>query len=169
MSQRRDCRTGLCAGHGAAIIIRLTKYPKSTVHDVLNLLRRSGGTKRKAHKKPRDRICSPTFLAGLKRSIMANPRTSMSMHAKKHSVCRAMISNAVKEFGLTSYSCGKRHLMTKKMKETRYKRCIKILNDLKGPAAGHLKFFSDEKTVTVDRSANVRNYRSGQIPGSSYF
>ncbi|QQP36365.1 Uncharacterized protein FKW44_021441 [Caligus rogercresseyi] len=43
-------------------------------------------SKRKEHKPSSDRICTPTFVAGLKRSITANPRTPMSILARKRGV-----------------------------------------------------------------------------------
>ncbi|QQP57147.1 Transposable element tcb1 transposase [Caligus rogercresseyi] len=43
-------------------------------------------SKRKKHKPRSDRICTPTFVAGLKRSIKANPGTPMSILARKRGV-----------------------------------------------------------------------------------
>ncbi len=91
MEQRR-CDT-ICelvrAGHGASDIIKLTKYKKSTVYDVVKRFRDSGVSKRKDHSPRSDKVRTPCFLAGLKCSINANPATPMSVHAKKRNVCRA--------------------------------------------------------------------------------
>ncbi|QQP52218.1 Transposable element tcb1 transposase, partial [Caligus rogercresseyi] len=43
----------------------------------------SGMSKRKEHKPKSGRICTPTFVSGLKRSIKANPGTPMSILARK--------------------------------------------------------------------------------------
>ncbi|QQP54291.1 Transposable element tcb1 transposase [Caligus rogercresseyi] len=43
-------------------------------------------SKMKEHKPRIDWICTPTFVAGLKRSIKANPGTSMSILARKRGV-----------------------------------------------------------------------------------
>ncbi|QQP36897.1 Transposable element tcb1 transposase [Caligus rogercresseyi] len=43
-------------------------------------------SKRKELKLRSDRICTPTFVAGLKRSIKANPGTPMSILARKRGV-----------------------------------------------------------------------------------
>ncbi|QQP39707.1 Transposable element tcb1 transposase, partial [Caligus rogercresseyi] len=60
----------LCAGHRPAAITKLLKYPKRTVYDISKKWEESGMS---------DRICTPTFVAGLKRSIRANPGTPMSI------------------------------------------------------------------------------------------
>ncbi|QQP49348.1 Transposable element tcb1 transposase [Caligus rogercresseyi] len=70
----------LCAGHRPAAII---KYPRRTVYDITKKWEESGMSKRKEHKPRSDRICTPTFVAGLKRSIMANPGMPMSILARK--------------------------------------------------------------------------------------
>ncbi|QQP55361.1 Uncharacterized protein FKW44_008510, partial [Caligus rogercresseyi] len=43
-------------------------------------------SKRKDHKPRSDQICTPTFVAGLKRFIKANPGTPMSILARKRGV-----------------------------------------------------------------------------------
>ncbi|QQP40504.1 Transposable element tcb1 transposase [Caligus rogercresseyi] len=43
-------------------------------------------SKRKEHKHRSDRICTPSFVAGLKRSIKANPGTPMSILARKRGI-----------------------------------------------------------------------------------
>ena len=64
----------------------------------------------------------------------------------------------MKQLDLKSYAQGKRHLLINKMKEVRLVRCKKLLNWLKGNGS-ILKFFSDEKIFTVDRSFNKRSDR----------
>ncbi|QQP55474.1 Transposable element tcb1 transposase, partial [Caligus rogercresseyi] len=63
----------VCAGYRPAAIIKLLKYPWRTFYDITKKWEESGI----------DRICTPTFVAGLKRSIKANPRTPMSILARK--------------------------------------------------------------------------------------
>ncbi|QQP55079.1 Transposable element tcb1 transposase, partial [Caligus rogercresseyi] len=76
----------LCAGHRPAAIIKLLKYPRRTVYDITKKLEESGMSKRKEHKPRIDWICTLTFVAGLKRSIKANPGTPMSILARKRGV-----------------------------------------------------------------------------------
>ncbi|QQP35912.1 Uncharacterized protein FKW44_020859, partial [Caligus rogercresseyi] len=57
--------------------------PRRTVYDITNKWEKSGISKRKKHKPRSDQICTPTFVAGLKRSIKANPGTPMSIVARK--------------------------------------------------------------------------------------
>ncbi|QQP38395.1 Transposable element tcb1 transposase [Caligus rogercresseyi] len=73
----------LCAGYRRAAIIKLLKYPWRTFYEITKKWEESGMSKRKEHKPRSDRICTPTFVAGLKRSIKANPRTPVSILAKK--------------------------------------------------------------------------------------
>ena len=61
------------AGHGPAAIIKLTGYPKSTVYDVYNRFMDEGKEERTPHKPRSDRKVTPTFLAGLKRTVEAKP------------------------------------------------------------------------------------------------
>ncbi|QQP36091.1 Transposable element tcb1 transposase [Caligus rogercresseyi] len=56
-----------------AAIIKLLKYPRRTVYDITKKWEESGMSKRKENKPRSDRICTPTFVAGLKSSIKANP------------------------------------------------------------------------------------------------
>ncbi|QQP55037.1 Transposable element tcb2 transposase [Caligus rogercresseyi] len=73
----------LCGGHRPAAIIKLLKYPRRTVYDITKKWEESGMSKRKEHKPRSDRICTSSFVAGLKKSIKANPGTPMSILAKK--------------------------------------------------------------------------------------
>ena len=81
----------LAAGHGPAYIAKTLKYNRSTVYKVYNSFKAEGKVKRKAHKSRSDKKRTPTFLAGLKRSINASPGTSMSVLAKKEK-CGQVIS-----------------------------------------------------------------------------
>ncbi|QQP56066.1 Uncharacterized protein FKW44_000615, partial [Caligus rogercresseyi] len=73
----------LCAGHRPAAIIKLLKYPRRTVYDITKKWEESGMSKRKEHNPRSDRICTSSFVAGLKKSIKANPGTPMSILARK--------------------------------------------------------------------------------------
>ncbi|QQP49084.1 Uncharacterized protein FKW44_009612, partial [Caligus rogercresseyi] len=54
-----------------------------TVCDITKKWEESGMSKRKEYKPRYDRICTPTFVAGLKRSIKANLGTPMFILARK--------------------------------------------------------------------------------------
>ncbi|QQP36293.1 Transposable element tcb2 transposase, partial [Caligus rogercresseyi] len=94
----------------------------------------------KLHDRSGTRKRTPTFLAGLKRSVTANPGTPMSVLAKKRN-----------ESNIISYKRSQDHLLTGKMKE--------VLNSLKSSTSQPMKFFSDEKIFTGDRSRNRQNDR----------
>ena len=82
------------AGNCATEIIKATGRVKSTVYRVVSCLKAGKGVERKPHdsrsdikRKPYDSRSdikrTPRFLAGLKRSIKANPSKSMVSLAKK--------------------------------------------------------------------------------------
>ena len=98
----------------------------------------------------------PTFLASLKKSILANPTVFMRVHADRSVSCRT-VGRAVKEdLALKSYIRGRRHLLTKKMKATRLERG-KSRKCKVNP--GIIKLFSDESIFTVDGAYNPQNDR----------
>ncbi|QQP54950.1 Uncharacterized protein FKW44_007952, partial [Caligus rogercresseyi] len=68
----------------------------------------------KLHSRSGTRKRTPTFLAGLKRSVTANPGTPMSVLAKKRNV--ATVSRAVKELNIIYYKRSQAHLLIGKMK-----------------------------------------------------
>lgn len=147
------------AGHTAAAITKLLKYPRSTVYDVVKAFDNEGKTHRAEHKPRSDKVRTPRFVAGLKRSIDANPTTPISKLAKDRNVSDFVIRKAIKDdLGYMSRSRGVRHLLTEGNKLNRVSKGKKILNALKSKG-GYLKFFSDEKIFTVDASINRRNDR----------
>ena len=84
MEQTR--RSAICelrrAGNTPLKIIKFL-IPRQTVYDVCKRFDEMGKEQRSAHNSRRDRILKPTFLAGLKRSIKANPAVPMTELAKK--------------------------------------------------------------------------------------
>ncbi|QQP37480.1 Transposable element tcb2 transposase [Caligus rogercresseyi] len=147
------------AGHGAKAIKAITGYAFSTVYDVVKAFKSPGDVSKKLHDRSGNRKRTPTFLAGLKRSVTTNPGTPMPVLAEKRNVSRATVSRAVKKLNIISYKRSQAHLFTGKMKEVRLRRCKKVLNSLKSGTSPPLKFFSDEKIFTVDRSSNRQNDR----------
>ena len=130
MEQTR--RSAICelrhAGHTPLKIIKLLKYPRQTVYDVCKRFDEMGKEQRSAHNSRRNRILKPTFLAGLKRSIKANPMTEL---AKKRLVSVMTIKRGINKLGFNSCARGKKYLLTEKMKEICFNRCKLILNLLK--------------------------------------
>ena len=112
--------------------IKLLKYPRQTVYDVCKRFDEMGKEQRSAHNSRRDRILKPTFLAGFKRSINANPAVPMIELAKKRSVSVMTIKRGINKLGFNSYARGKKHRkLTEKMKEICFNRCKLISNLLK--------------------------------------
>ncbi|QQP37616.1 Uncharacterized protein FKW44_017939, partial [Caligus rogercresseyi] len=67
----------------------MLKYPKRTVYDITKKWEESGMSKRKEHKPRSGWICTPTFVAGLKRSIKAiRGRPCPSSPGSVRSTCR---------------------------------------------------------------------------------
>ena len=62
----------------------------------------TGQDQRAAYKARSDKILKPRFLAGLKRSVKANPTVALSTLAKKSAVSVLTIHSGVKRLALTS-------------------------------------------------------------------
>lgn len=156
-------RTTICelrrAGSSVSDIIKSTGYAKSTVYRVVAAFDAEGKVQRSRHSPRSDRKRTKTFLAGLKRTLKADPSQPMSKLAQKRSVSRSTISRAVKEdLGMKSYVRRVRNLLTTRSRALRAERCPKLLNHLKHKG-GHVRVFVDEKKFVVDEVANKQNTR----------
>jgi hypothetical protein len=148
------------AGHSAAEIVRLTKLSSSTVYDVYKAFKETGKAERKHHAPRCDAKRTPRFVAGLKRSITANPSTPMTTLAKNRSVSVSTISRSVKnDLHMKSYVRRRRHLLTAKARGMREERCSKLLSYLKHKGASKILVFVDEKKFIVDAEINRQNAR----------
>lgn len=147
-----------CAGSSPAVIIAVTGFPRRTVYDVLRRYRQRRTSERQQHKARSDRIRTPTFLAGIRRSIAANPGTRIKALAARRQVSETTVRRAIRDLGLRSYQRAHRHLLTEAQKQQRWLRARRLLNDLKSHGS-HVLIFSDEKIFTVDRVHNRRNSR----------
>ncbi|QQP54437.1 Transposable element tcb2 transposase [Caligus rogercresseyi] len=127
------------------------RYASSTVYDVVKAFKAFGNIW--------DQEKDADLLSRLKAIGNGQSRDPMSVLAKKRNVSWSTVSRAVKELNTISYKWCQAHLLTGKMKEVRLRRCKKVLNSLKSGTSPHLKFFSDEKIFTVDRSSNRQNDR----------
>lgn len=147
------------AGHTVSTIVRLLKYPKSTVYRIIKDFSENGKTQRAEYQPRSYKIRTPRFVAGLKRSVDANPKTPISILAKQRQVSTYTISKALNDdLGYTSRCRPVKHLLTAKQKSLRVERGQKILSSLKS-TSGYLQFFSDEKIFNVDQVHNRRNDR----------
>ena len=141
------------AGHKPGAIYKLFEnvkgYTRQTVYNVIRRYEAHGSTTRprgKDRKPQKNKIRNKTFLAGLKRSIKADPSVNQSVHAKKRGVCESTISNAVRhDLGMKSRAMRKKQLLTPPQKEQRVIMSKRILNSMKDGRAKKLRFFSDEK------------------------
>ena len=139
-----------CAGNSPSDIF------KSTGYRVLTKLDTEGKVQRNRHS-PRRR--TKTFLAGLKRSIKADPTQSTSKLAKKLNVSHRIISRAVNEdLGMSSYIRRSRNLPTARSRAIRIERYPKLLNHLKNKG-GYVRIFVNEKKFILDEVANHQNTR----------
>ena len=147
------------AGNSPSDIIKSTGYAKTTVYWVLAKLDAEGKVQRSCHSPCNDRKGTKTFLAGLKKSIKADPTQSMSKLAKKRNVSHRTISRAViEDLGMSSYIRRCRNLLIAHSRAIRVERCPKLLNHLKNKG-GHVCIFVDEKKFIVDEVANCQNTR----------
>ena len=147
------------AGKSCPEIIRSTGYPKSTVYRIVAKFDSERTVDRKIHKPRKDRKRTKTFLAGLNRSLKADPTQSMAKLAKKRNVSDRTIRRAVNEdLGMKSYVRRRRNLLTARSKALRLERCPVLLNHLKNKG-GCVRIFIDEKKSIVDEVGNRRNTR----------
>uniref|UniRef100_A0A0K2TC69 Uncharacterized protein n=1 Tax=Lepeophtheirus salmonis TaxID=72036 RepID=A0A0K2TC69_LEPSM len=88
---------------------------------------------------------------------MENTAVSISGHVKRRSVSRRTLAQAIKEdLNLSSYVRGRRHLLTKKMKQVRVERRIKLHRICK-KNPGIIKLISDEFNFTIDVAYKAKN------------
>ena len=148
-----------CTGNSPSGIIKSTGYAKTIVYRVLAKLDAEGKVQQNHHSPRNDRKWTKTFLAGLKKSIKADPTQSMSKLAKKCNVSHRTIGRAINEdLGMSSYIRRRRNLLTARSRAIRVERCAKLLNHLKNKG-GHVRIFVDEKKFIVDEVANCQNTR----------
>lgn len=158
--RRRETITELArAGRSAKQIINVTGYPKSTVYRIASTIKAGGDVSRRPHAPRSTRKRNPRFLAGLKRSVRANPGTPMKTLARDRHVSKSTICRAVRDLGMRSYSRRRMNLLTERAKEMRRERAPKVLNLLKH-RGGDVRVFLDEKKFVVDEVANRRNSRA---------
>ena len=118
-----------------------------------------GDASRRNHRRRSDLKRTPRFVAGLKKSILSNPRTPMNKLARDRHVSSRTVRRAVKhDLGMRSYVRRRRNLLTEKAKEVRRERAPVLLNHLK-TRGSHVTVFVDEKNFTVDEVANRQNSR----------
>ncbi len=147
------------AGNDAKAIIKATNYCHATVYNVLKKLKAGQGIAHTPCGPHKAKKRTPMFLAGLKRSIKANPAVSMVAHAKRRSVSRRTMGRAIKEdLGLSTYVRGRCHLLTEKMKTVRLERGKKLRQICKNNPRT-IRLFSDESIFTVDGVYNPKNDR----------
>uniref|UniRef100_A0A0K2U3X0 Uncharacterized protein n=1 Tax=Lepeophtheirus salmonis TaxID=72036 RepID=A0A0K2U3X0_LEPSM len=143
--------------HKPSAIYKLLNYLKTRVYRVFNAWEVEGKVCRKGHNMRSDRILTPRFLEGLRKSLEASPGTSLSRLAKNRGVIKQLVSKAVNDdLGYRSYRMAKQHILTASTKATRLTNGKRVLNDLKSHG-GRIIFFSDKKNWTVDRSYNFQN------------
>jgi len=103
---------------------------------------------------------TPRFLAGLKRSIMANSSMPMTSLYKNRSVSVSTVSRAVKlNLNMMFYIRRWRNLLTAKAKAIRIEICSKLLSHLKHRETSKMAVFVDEKKFIIDAAVNRHNAR----------
>ena len=156
-------RTTICelrhAGRSPSDIIKSTGYSKTTVYRVVAKYDVERKAERSRHSPRKGLKRTKTFLAGLKRSIKADPTQPMTKLAKNRNVSHRTIRRAINEnLGMSSYVRRRRNLLTTRSKAIRAERCPKLLCHLKNKG-GHVRIFVDEKKFIVDEIANRQNTR----------
>lgn len=157
--QRQTIADLFRAGQTPKAIFKVTGFPRSTVYRTVAKLEAGGDASRAIHRRRNDVKRTSRFLAGLKRSILANPRIPLIKLARDRHVSHRTIRRAVNgDLGMRSYVRRRKNLLTDKAKQLRKDRAQLLLNHLKG-LKGHVTVFVDEKNFTVDEAANRQNAR----------
>ncbi|XP_076626017.1 uncharacterized protein LOC143344146 [Colletes latitarsis] len=92
--------------------------------------------------------------------ILEDPGTSLRKLASLLGVSETVVRRIAQEdLRYVSYVLKVRQMLSEAAKLKRLARCNLLLCSLKHEAAGHIRFFSDEKIFTVDAKVNRRNDR----------
>ena len=116
--QRQTIADLFRAGQTPKAIFKVTGFPRSTVYRTVATLEAGGDASRAIHKRRNDMKRTSRFLTGLKRSILANPRTPLTKLARDRHVSHRTIRRAVSgDLGIRSYVMRRKTLLTDKAKQ----------------------------------------------------
>ncbi len=111
-------------------IIKIPKYPKSTVYNIIKMIKTTRWNAREAHKTRSGKIRNPRFLARLSKFIKAKPGTPQTKLAKRKGVSQRTIQRALNDdLGYKSFCLRVRYLLMDWHKEQRV---------IRGKASFHL-------------------------------
>ncbi len=117
----------------------------------------SVSSKRKRHSQRSDFICTLRFLAGLKRSVTANPIMPMTILEKSRQVSNATMSRAINsDLHLTNYVQGRCHFISDDQKKLWLTRCKSLLSWLKSHP-NVVKTYGEKCFFTVNQAYNHQN------------
>lgn len=152
----------LARGISPAQIAENLNVARSFVYAVKSDIEEVGAAaavERKPHNSPRP-IRSEELRETVAERIKADPRVSIRELARSSGVSRSTMQRLVHEdLDLSSYKIKESQALTATARSVRAERCRQLINRLKGPDAGKVLIFSDEKFWTVDRAFNRQNDR----------
>ncbi len=97
-------------------------------------------------------------MAQVAQQIEEDPNTSVRALARETGVSLGTMSKIVREdLGMRSYAIVKRQRLPPEARRKRLERCGALINRLKGPDAGAILLFQDEKYFTLEKYHNRRN------------
>ena len=156
MSAERDKRVGIRAllnsGLSVSEVARQMGASRNTVAHV-----RDFGVERKEQERERP-ARTPELVAQVEEMVDANPNTSVRALARETGMAEATMRQLVKEdLRMRSYVKQERSLLSEDTRRRREDRAKSLVNRLKGPDAGLVILFSDEKFFTLAQYHNRRN------------
>ncbi len=166
MSSQRDKRVAIRAlldsGLSVTEVAHKTGASRVTVTAV-----RDAGVERKAYKR-QNSARTPELVAQVAQKIEEDPKTSIRALARETGASVGTMSKLVSQnLGMRSYAVVKRQEITPEAQRKRHERAGALINRLKGPDAGAILLFQDEKYFTKEKYHNRRNskviLRQGEI------
>lgn len=139
---------------------RTVYYAIKRYQELGNYLDRPGRGRKRTVDTPRLRII-------IKCRIHRNPRVKMRQIARSLKINREIVRKIAKEdLHNHPYELQKAHLLTDKMKLTRFERCKALLRGFANKKSRNI-LFTDEKLFTIEQSYNRQNDRiwSKKFPG----
>ena len=156
MTSQRDRRLAIRAlldsGMKVTEVARQTGATRKTVASV-----RDAGVERKAYKR-QNSARTPDLVAQVAQKINENANTTVRALARDAGAPETTMRRLVKQdLGMASYAVAKRQRLTPEGRRKRQDRSCALINRLKGPDAGKVILFQDEKYFTLAQYHNRRN------------
>ncbi len=157
MSSQRDVRVAIRAlldsGMSVSDVARQTGTSRPTVYAV-----RDHGVERRSSYQRQNSARTPGLVEQVAHMVEEEPNTSIRALARETGASERTMRRLVSEdLNMRSYVVQQRQKLTPEVRQKRKERCAALVNRLKGPDAGKIILFQDEKWFTLEQYHNRRN------------